>query len=220
MRSRSTLVAVVAATTALVGLATPGSAVGQRAAHSSGNLIRNASAEKTTPAPSPDGMAKVALAHWKVKKSDKFTAVRYGTDELTADSAGPSGRGKNYFAGGSDGKHSIATQSVSLKPYAAWIKAGAHFRLTGWLGGWESQRDSTRVTVVWLNRSGKSIGSASIGPVTAKDRKSKTVLLKRSKAGAVPGHAVKARVTITMTRVDGTYSDGYADKLKLVVTKG
>lgn len=213
-------VALIAAGLALVGVAGPGSAAAHRATHSSGNLIRNSGAERTTPAPSADGLAKVALAHWKVKKADRFTAVRYGTDQLTADSPGPSHRGRNYFAGGSDGRHSTATQTISLKDYSAWIRSGAHFHLSGWLGGWESQRDSAKVTVVWLNGSGASVGSAKIGPVTVQDRRSTTELLRRTASGSVPRHAVRARVTVKMTRVDGTYSDGYADKLRLVVTKG
>jgi hypothetical protein len=100
MRLASTAIAFLATGSCLIAAAPPGTAEPSRAAsHTSGNLIRNAGAEKTTPAPSSDGTAKVALAHWKVPKKDRFTAVAYGTPEFLAKkAAGPSGRGKNFFA--------------------------------------------------------------------------------------------------------------------------
>lgn len=191
-----------------------------RAAKHSSNLIRNGSAEKTTPKPSSDGEAKVALAHWKVSKKDQFTAVRYGTPAFPTAEAGATAGGKNFFAGGAHGTRSSASQKVSLTQYAGWVKAGAHYTLSGWLGGYATQRDRAVVTVTWLNAHGKAIRSKSIGPVTVKDRDSETELLKRSAKGRVPGRATSARVVMTMNHAEGTYVDGYADKLKLVLTKG
>lgn len=222
MRLATTAIALLATGSCLIAAAPPGTAEPSRAAsHTSGNLIRNAGAEKTTPAPSSDGTAKVALAHWKVPKKDRFTAVAYGSPEFLAKkAAGPSGRGKNFFSGGSHGRSSKATQTIGLSAYAGWVKAGARFTLAGWLGGFESQRDRAVVKVVWLDRHGKALVSAHIGPVTAKDRDDRTVLLKRATSGSVPAHSVTARVVITMSHADGTYVDGYADKLALVLRKG
>jgi len=222
MRLATTALALLATGACLIGAAPPGTAVASRAAsHTSGNLIRNPSAEQTTPRPSSDGEAKVALAHWKVAKKDRFTAVAYGTPEFLAkNSAGPGARGKNFFAGGSTGKTSVASQVIALKSYAGWIKRGAHFSLTGWLGGFESQRDHAVVRVVWLNRHHKSLGSAHLGPVTSKDRGDTTELIRQTASGVVPRHAVGVRVVVTMTRYDGSYVDGYADKLGLVLRKG
>ena len=184
MRLATTALALLATGTCLIAAAPPGTAEPSRAAsHASGNLIRNAGAERTTPAPSADGTRKVALAHWKVAKKYRFTAVAYGTPEFLAVAApGPDGR--------------------------------------GWLGGFESQRDHAVVKVTWLNAHAKSLGSAHIGPVTVKDRRSQTELLERSTAGRVPHHAAQARIVVTMSRSDGSYVDGYADHLSLVLRKG
>jgi hypothetical protein len=191
-----------------------------RAAKHTGNLIRNGGAETTSPKPSSDGEAKVKLAHWKVSKKDRFTAVRYGTPEFPLAKDGAARGGRNFFAGGSHGTHSSASQKISLTSYAGWVKAGAHFTLSGWLGGFESQKDRAVVTVTWLNAHGKHTGSAEIGPVTVTDRDSQTELLKRSITGEVPAHTAAARVVITSSHADGTYVDGYADRLGLVLTKG
>lgn len=222
MRIATTAIALLAAGTCLIGGAAPGTAQTSRAAaRTSTNLIHNPSAERTSPAPSSDGTRKVALAHWKVAKKYQFTAVAYGTpDFLAEDAPGPSGRGQNFFTGGSSGNKSIASQVIALRAYAGWIKRGAHFTLSGWLGGFESQRDQAVVKVVWLNAHHTSLGSAHIGPVTVKDRGGETELLTRSTAGRVPHHATQARVVVTMTRRDGAYVDGYADKLSLVLKKG
>jgi hypothetical protein len=185
-----------------------------------GNLIRNGSAETTSPKPSSDGEAKVAIAHWKVTKQDQFTAVRYGTPEFPLAKDGATKGGRNFFAGGSHGTRSSASQKVSLTSYAGWVKAGAHFTLSGWLGGFESQKDRAVVKITWLNAHGKRTGSASIGPVTVSDRGGRTELLKRSTRGKVPAHTASARVVITASHADGTYVDGYADRLSLVLAKG
>jgi len=222
MRLATTALALLATGTCLIAAAPPGTAEPSRAAsHASGNLIRNAGAERTTPAPSADGTRKVALAHWKVAKKYRFTAVAYGTPEFLAVAApGPDGRGKNFFTGGDSGNKSVASQVIPLRAYAGWIKNGAHFTLSGWLGGFESQRDHAVVKVTWLNAHAKSLGSAHIGPVTVKDRRSQTELLERSTAGRVPHHAAQARIVVTMSRSDGSYVDGYADQLSLVLRKG
>jgi hypothetical protein len=190
------------------------------AASKSPNIIRNASAEHTKTKPTDDG-SKVKVTGWTVAKRYYFTAVRYGAPSFPAKGdAGPKGRGKNFFAGGTDGRKSIATQADSLADYRSWIKAGnGEFTLSGWLGGFSSQRDRTTLTVTWKSKSGKNLGSTTIGPVTAAQRQFNTSLLHRSTTGTVPKKATKALVTLTMTRSDGAYNDGYADKLSLVISK-
>lgn len=211
---RAVAVAVFASL-GLTALAVPAVAAGK-----SSNIIHNASAEHTKTKPTDDG-AKVKVTGWTVAKRYYFTAVRYGAPSFLAKGdPGPKGRGKNFFAGGLDGRKSIATQTDSLAAYKSWIKAGkGQFTLSGWLGGFSSQRDRTTLTVTWKSKSGKNLGSTTIGPVTAAQRQSNTSLLQRSTTGTVPTKAAKALITLTMTRSAGAYNDGYADKLSLVISK-
>jgi hypothetical protein len=190
------------------------------ATKTSPNLIRNASAEHTTPKPTDYG-DKVTVTAWTVAKRYDFTAGPYGAPSFPGKhDVGPKGRGKNFFAGGTDGRKSIATQVDSLADYVPWVKAGkAHFTLSGWLGGYSSQADRATLQVTWRNQAGKHVGTAKIGPVTHTSRHDTTSLLHRSTNGTVPKSARTALFTLTMTRTDGTYNDGYADKLKLVIAK-
>lgn len=218
--SLSTLTVAAVTAAVLGGPAHSAPEASQRAAPS-GNLIKNPGAESTTPAPSSDGMDKVKLAHWRVPAKDHTTAVRYGsTGFLTKSSPGPAARHQNFFAGGATGKHAHATQTIHLTDYASWISSGhAHFKLAAWLGGFSSQDDRATVTVTWLSGTGSALGSAHVGPVTAQDRKAVSELIQRSVTGAVPQGSRTARVSLTMTRAQGTYNDGYADNLSLVLRR-
>ena len=126
---------------------------------------------------------------------------------------GPAVRGKNLFAGGPDGDVNHATQTDDLPAGSA----GKPYTLAGCLGGYADQGDHAVLTVAFLDGSGASVGTATLGPVTPADRDNTTALLDRHTQGTVPASATKARVTLTMTRVSGTYNDGYADDLSLVV---
>jgi hypothetical protein len=216
MNSKAIRYAAVALCACMTALASPAAA----ASTTSPNLIRNASAEHTKTKPTDDG-GKVVVRSWTVAKRYYFTAVRYGTPAFLAKhDPGPKSRGKNFFAGGTDGRKSIATQTDALTTYRSWIKAGkAHFTLSGWLGGYSSQNDHVIVTVTWQNKSGTALDSTKIGPVSATNRHDATALRFRSTKGTVPKSATAALITITMTRTDGEYNDGYADNLKLVLAK-
>jgi hypothetical protein len=221
MKSKAIRYAAVAlcACLGVTGLALPAAAASTTSTPSP-NLIRNAGAERTKTAPT-DGGDKVVVRSWSVAKRYYFTAVRYGTPAFLAkQDGGPKNRGKNFFAGGSDGTKSIATQTDSLTTYRSWIKAGkAHFTLSGWLGGYSSQNDHAIVTATWKNKSDDAISTATIGPVSATKRHDNTSLRFRSTDGKVPKSATTALITIRMIRTDGAYNDGYADNLKLVLSK-
>jgi hypothetical protein len=201
----------------LVALVSPANAA---APVTSGNLIRNAGAEKTTPTATTSG-DKIAVKSWSVSKSSQFTAVAYGSaDFLPTNAPGPKNRGHNFFAGGPSGTKSHGTQIESLTPYKSWISGGkATFALAGWLGGYASQGDYATLTVSWETSAGKAISENMIGPVTAGDRKNLSELLHRSTSGKVPASARQALITVSMVRDDGSYIDGYADDLSLVITK-
>ena len=63
------------------------------------------------------------------------------------------------------------------------------------------------------------LGEATLGPVTAGQRQGITGLLLRTATGTVPRGTRRLAVTITMARASGTYNDGMADNLELVLTK-
>ncbi len=176
------------------------------------NLIANPGAEKGKGANSDD---KVKVPHWT--QTGGFTATLYtwSGGDVNGKSPGPKTRGKNYFYGGPDAAKSTGTQTVTIA--AAGISGGkAHFTLSGWLGGFSSQGDHTTVTVSFDNSHGKVLATASIGPVTAAQRKDVSKFLLRSKTGTVPGGTRNVQIKVVMTRTDGSDNDGLADNLSLV----
>ena len=98
-------------------------------------------------------------------------AVKYGTPRgfPTTSSPGPSTRGKNFFAGGSDNTaNEIATQTISLASFATKIKGGAvTATAAGWFGGFSSQTDNASLVVTFKNSSGAVVATMTAGPVTA-----------------------------------------------------
>jgi hypothetical protein len=218
--SRRALYAIgagAAATAAGVTIAVAVSSGGNKPAASATNLIRNPGAEDARPDASA---AQVPVRDWTLTDNSMFTAGLYGISGLPSDKdPGPSDRGKNLFTGGPSGDIATATQADSLSTYAGTIKAGnAKFSLSGWLGGYSSQTDNATLTVTWRDASGGAVGTpTAIGPVTADDRHDATGLLFRSASGAVPKQAASALITLRMMRNDGTYVDGYADNLSLII---
>jgi hypothetical protein len=181
------------------------------------NLVLNGNAEAGPGAPSSDKI--VDPIDWST--TGQFTAVQYGASGGFPDatSPGPSDRGKNLFEGGNVAK-SVAQQTVSFAPAQADINAGGvHYAFSAWIGGYASQEDSATVAVAFRDAKGATLGSATLGPVTPSDRKGTTGLLARSQAGVVPKGAVEGLVTITITRVNGTYNDGSVDDVSLILTK-
>jgi len=130
---------------------------------------------------------------------------------------GPSDRGENFFAGGWITADSYATWEVDVSNIASDIDGGANWNLSAWLGGYLDQEDSSAVTVHFLDESGVTLNSDSIGPVTASDRSYLTGLLERTKTGPVPAGTRKVQVRVDAFRATG-YNDGYADNLSLVIT--
>ncbi|HEY1615994.1 MAG TPA: hypothetical protein VGG25_00170 [Streptosporangiaceae bacterium] len=182
------------------------------------NLIKDSGAEQAKGTQSGD---KVKVPDWTPAKGSQFTAVPYGApDFLLKNSPGPKDRGKNFFAGGPSGNTSGAHQRISLSSLRTLIKSGkASFTLSGWFGGWYNQRDYAELTVVFFNSTGRKLAQATVGPVTARQRHDAIKLLFRHKTGKVPAAATTAVVYLRMVRKDGSYLDGYADNLKLVIIK-
>lgn len=178
------------------------------------NLIVNPGAEAGTGAAGDDV---VKIPGWK--GSFGFTAGRYAwaSSDVTAASPGPPGRGKNYFYGGpavtGSGNVTTGTQTIPL-PRAG----GLHATLSGWLGGYSSQGDDTRLTVTFSGSGSQTLGILKIGPVSSAQRGSVSKLLFRSAGTMVPRGTTSAKVVLTMTRYAGSDNDGLADNLSLVLS--
>lgn len=149
-----------------------------------------------------------------------FTAVVYnapGGFPVTGD-PGVSAGGANFFAGGPNNANSSASQAIDLSSGAAFIDTGTSaFALSAYLGGFETQDDNAVLTIRFLDQLNAVLGSVTLGPVTEPERSGVTGLLFRSTSGFVPIGARTADVQLNMTRLQGSYNDGYADNLSLVL---
>ena len=165
-----------------------------------------------------DGSVVVPIPGWTV--SGNLTVTKWGTDGFPgAASPGPLDRGANFFSGGSSGVLNTATTVVNLSDTPARIDSGrVSVTLSGWLGGYSSQADSTTLTATFLDSAGGRLNSFQIGPVTPQDRDNTTSLLNRSASRVVPASARRAEVVLEM-RTDGQccFNDGYADSLSFVL---
>ena len=107
---------------------------------------------------------------------------------------------------------------IDVTSAATQIDAGTlPFTLSGWLGGWEGQDDNAVLRVTFKDAAGATLGSGSIGPVLAAERNSVTSLVSKTTSGTVPAKTRRVEVVLEMTRTSGSYNDGYADNLSLVL---
>lgn len=183
------------------------------------NLIINGDAEAGPGSATGDDVE--AIPGWLT--SGNFTVVQYGAPEFpTTDVSTAIGGGANFFAGGPDNSFSSATtQAVDVSALASGIDAGADtITLSGDLGGFDGQDDNMTVTAFFLNAVHISLGTLVIGPVTEPDRDGATTLLFRSVSGDVPEGTRSIVIQMDATRFEGSYNDGYADNLSLVMGGG
>ncbi|HEX3468478.1 MAG TPA: hypothetical protein VHT05_10400 [Candidatus Elarobacter sp.] len=210
--------AVCAAVVAALGLFVPIATTGALAAGLFGtNLVVNGNAEAGPGAPSNGQVMKPP--GWTT--TGQFTAVQYGASGGFPDktSPGPADRGKNFFAGG-NAPVSTATQSISLAAAAAAIDAGSvKYTMSAWLGGYSGQDDNAKIMLIFKGAGGASLGQDQLGPVVAADRKGATGFVVKTSSDTVPKGARSATVTLTMTRASGSYNDGEADDVSLVLKK-
>ncbi len=182
------------------------------------NLILNPAAEVGSAAVNDSGV--LPPPSWQT--TSNFTQIIYGASSgfpLTT-SPGPAKRDKKFFAGGPSNALSTAAQLVNIWTLASPIDGGdVTFTFSGFFGGYASQNDNAVVNVNFLDAAKKSLRQLSIGSVMASDRANQTGLLRRELRGSVPKKSRFIRVTLTMTRISGSYNDGYADNLSLVLTR-
>ncbi|HTI98552.1 MAG TPA: hypothetical protein VL527_06580 [Dongiaceae bacterium] len=181
------------------------------------NLIVNGDAEAGPG--SPNGGLVATVPGWTTN-GGSFAVVQYGASggfPFSTD-PGPATRGTNFFSGGPTAGLSAATQVIDVSAGATSIDAGSvRGALSGYLGGFSSQGDNAMLTASFRDATNATLGAVSIGPVTAADRQSFTGLLYREASSAVPAGTRSILVTLQMNRTDGTYNDGYADNLALVL---
>lgn len=181
------------------------------------NLIVNGDAESGV-AVTNDSTFNSVIPGWT--PSGNFTAVTYdapGGFPLSGD-PGPASRGSNFFAGGPSNAGSSASQSIDVSSSQSAIDAGAvSFSLEGFLGGFDEQGDNAVLSATFLSDTSSSLGTASIGPVSNGDRGNATGMLFRFTNGILPIGTRSIDLDLTMTRLQGSYNDGYADNLSLIL---
>ncbi|WP_162131289.1 alkaline phosphatase family protein [Mycolicibacterium chubuense] len=207
---------------------------GQDSQPQSGNLLVNSGAEVGDP--SLSGYASVTIPGWTVTGTP--TVIQYGTLRRvpglfgtkgptlrphfgfpSADQAPPDS-GTQFFGGGNVATSTL-TQTVDLTAAQSEIATGTlSYVLSAALGGALSDRSNAKVTVTFLDADGAVLGSGSIGPVTAFNRRLQTELQQRQFTGTVPVDASSAQVVVTLSDRNpwlGNYNNAYADDVSFTV---
>jgi hypothetical protein len=150
-----------------------------------------------------------------------FTVVRYGSPngfpslDMAAQIAGEN----NFFAGGT-ASVSSATQLLNIADGANQIDAGLSYDFSGFLGGFEDQRDYAAVALEFRDGSGNVLGNASLPLVDVASRNGQTMLLPRNTTGTLPVGTRYILLTITMTKVESdARNDAFVDNLRLNLFK-
>ncbi len=186
------------------------------------NLIVNGNAEQGT---CPGNTITVAPTIPGWSRTGDVTTIQYGASggDVGPTSAGPTDRGNCYFWGGpnlgnTDNTNETMTQTIDVSTLAQKIdSASLTYQLSAWLGGFVSQDDHAALSIQFLNASKSAVGTASIGPVLAKDRQDTSELLQQTTSGAVPAGTRSITVTVTFTKTAAGDNDGLADDLSLVL---
>lgn len=93
-------------------------------------------------------------------------------------------------------------QTIDLSDrFSPWIdRKTVKYRLSAWLGGWESQNDHAQLSVTFLNRTKHRISPPSeIASVFARDRDFITSMVFRQVNGTVPVHTRYATILVELT---------------------
>ncbi|MEY2425664.1 MAG: hypothetical protein QOI61_1236 [Actinomycetota bacterium] len=197
------------------GLLLPNTPAAQAA--TSPNLVKNPGGDA---APGGgDGTALVAIPNWTRTVNATTTKYSTGGGFPTASDPGPANRGVAFFSGGNGGTSTL-TQNLTLSAaHVNKIKTGAvKLNAVAWLGGFAAQNDSAQFWVTLTGNTGGATIVKLIGP-NAAQRGSVTKFLRKALTGvAVPANTTKISFQLRFTRVEGSYNDGYADALSVVLT--
>ncbi len=212
MNSRLILKMVVTGIVALAAVTSVGAAptLGK-------NLVKNPGAEAGPGAPSTG--TTIAPPRWTA--TGNVTAAQYGGSGFpTTTSPGPEKRGVNLFAGGSGTAGSSMEQRINVGALSDQINTGnIGYSLAAYLGGAGVQDDRATVDVTFADVEGNALGSDSLPAVLAADRGNVTGTIRRKARGLVPVNTRYILVTVTFTWAEGTYSNGYAEALSLILNE-
>ena len=203
------------------------------------NLLFNPGAELSTP--SGSGFSAVSMPGWTVTGTP--TVIEYGTlkvlmplglsqplPDLPAIWGFPTAKngatdGGNQFFGGGNVADSSMSQTVDLSAVGATIDNGnVSYNLSGWLGGYSFDPSAASVKVTFLDANKATLGTNSIGPVTAFQRLFAINLLERSTNGVLPTGTRFAQVDVTFDDKNPVkigfaagYNDAFADNLSFTI---
>ena len=172
------------------------------------NLIVNGDAEADVGATNRESV--VPPSCWTVESN--LTVVSY-----TVPGSPTTTFGLNYFAGGPGTAISTATQTITVSSLASMIdKNVVEVTLEGRLGGYLAETDRMTVKAIFQPQTLQP-HELTIGPVTAIDRDNTTKLLPLSAITKVPTGTRQIVITMVAVSQDGTFNDGYADDLSLIL---
>ncbi len=187
------------------------------------NLIVNGDAE-AGPASTTGGDYVTDLPGWPNPPAGykRFTVVAYGTSGgFPSKTEAPPNSGNNFFAGGPASGFNASIQTITLpSDWFVAIDAGtATFDLAGYFGSFGSQGDNGKLVADFRDAGNFTILTRVLGPVNAVDRSGKTGFVRRATSEAMPKLARTIRISLEMNRTTdgGSYNDGYADNLSLVL---
>jgi hypothetical protein len=180
-----------------------------------GNLLVDPGAEAGVGASDSSGVS--VPEGWTT--TETMTAVKYGASSFpTVEDGAAVDGGVNFFAGGPAAEASSATQTVDVSAAASEIDTGAlPVTVSALLGGFASQADAASVTATFLSAAGPSLSAVTLPAVTPAERGDVTKLVPRALTATVPTGTRAIEVRIDAVRTDGSYNDGYADNISLVL---
>jgi len=190
---------------------------GSASAASTGNLLRNGDAE--THRCTDDWTAQTPVPGWTVLRGAAsvlcYSAFVTAQEAPLLPASGEAGRA--LFA--APGPDTAIAQRVDLTPAQPGIdQGGVSYLLSGWLGGWRDRPEQARLTAIFRDAAGRSLGAPVLlgdaGPVA---RQGRTGLLALDRAGKVPVGARSVDVTLEFESGFTSYHNAYADALALVL---
>jgi uncharacterized protein (TIGR03437 family) len=179
------------------------------------NLVVNGDAEGG-PGSTNNGALTSSIPGWTGTGSPNVLQYSVGTP-IGVKSIGPVNRGANYFTGLNTAK-AVLTQKVDFSTAATAVDAGSvSYDISAYLGGVGD--DNAQLVVTFVNGTGNSLATVTLGPVLNADR-SGTGLYLRRQVGLLPSGARAANLEIDMVRVAGATNTASADNVSLVLNSG
>ena len=167
------------------------------------NLIRNGGAEMGDA--SGNGYDAVTIPGWGVT-SGLPSVIGYGTPGFVASrDRRPAASGHQLFIGGAGGPATLS-QRVPLRYPDGTRPRAATFSISAALGGQGAHTADASVKVSFEDASHKVLVTATLAPVTARDRSERTELLRRSAHGHLPAGTASAVVVLFLRTTAKDYN--------------